>query len=86
MAILACIDCIHFIRPEHHNNLMTAKCGHEFEINFVTGERDYKYADLVRKHGPCTPHAVYFEPISDPKMQEFDDQDGEHLKPKGAPF
>jgi len=85
MTIHACVDCIHFI-PHPANNHSLSRCGHEFEINFVTGERDYKFCEIVRKHGPCYPHSVYFEPAQDPRYQELDDQDGEHLKTKGAPF
>jgi hypothetical protein len=76
MHIHACIDCIHFI-PHRHNDASLARCGHEFEINFVTGERDYKFCEIVRKHGACTPYAVYFEQRQDPREQERDDQDGE---------
>ena len=79
----ACKDCIHFILPTHAN-IMTGRCGHEFEINFITGERDYKFAELMRKHGPCTPHGVYFEPKIDPRHQERDDHDGEPIN--GRPF
>jgi len=76
MTIHACVDCIHIIPPKHSNDVMMSRCGHEFEVNFITGERDYKFCDIVRKHGPCTQHAVFFEPKHDPRDQERDDHDG----------
>jgi len=84
MAILACIDCIHFI-PNQLDDHNLARCGHEFEINPVTGEREYHFCKLVRKFGPCTMHGVFFEPIADPRMQERDDNDGEPIDP-ARPF
>jgi hypothetical protein len=76
MNIHACVDCIHFIPPQHKDYSLS-RCGHEFEVNFVTGERDYKFCESVRKYGPCYPHAVFFEPKQDPREQERDDNDGE---------
>ncbi len=88
LKVLACIDCIHVLPPQ--NDLMSmathARCGHEFDFNLVTGEKMYNFAEIVRKHGACGKEAKYFEPRQDPRYQEFDDQDGEHLTPKGAPF
>ena len=84
--ILACLDCIHVIPHENESiNSTHARCGHEFEYNYVTGEKDYKFCDLVRKHGACGTEARYFEPKQDPRNQEFDDQDGGPI-PSGAPF
>jgi len=87
MTIHACVDCIHYLAPcvpglpiKTHS-----RCGHEFEIDLVTGERNYKFCDLVRKVGACGSEGRYFEPKQDPRYQEFDDHEGEPIDP-ARPF
>jgi hypothetical protein len=83
----ACIDCVHHINPDNSSMSLETHslCGHEFKLNLVSGRRTYKYCDLSREYGPCFAEARFFEPKSDPRMQERDDNDGEPIDP-ARPF
>ena len=84
MNIHACVDCIHII-TKPHVPVQNSRCGHEFDIDLVTGERLYKFCELSRKYGPCNAEGKYFEPKQDPRYQERDDHDGEPII-NGRPF
>ena len=65
-----CINCKHF-QPSYYtmNNEIQRnnidKCGKFGEINIISGEIIYDYADFCRKdENQCGENAKYFEPVS----------------------
>ena len=46
--ILLCKNCKNFIPPENLENIETGKCGLFYNINFISGKKDYLCASTAR--------------------------------------
>lgn len=53
----SCKDCVYFIK---HKEITFSRCAFFGEKNLVTGELNYKFADLTRKN-ECGNSGKYFE-------------------------